>query len=215
MVAHGHAGRRRGLPLSVGLRGGAAIAGAAVVAAAVFDLTRRDRSLGEVSIVLSALAVLLCAGAALAALALLERRLVRPFAAAVLAAAPVELWLLLRYAWQIELDESRDTRWALTALVVALASLVAAGFLAALRAATRPALGLWAGATAALAGVAAILVARTWGDWDSQSGDDLALRVALVLFAASTAAYVASPVADRVLSRRRPAAEPWPAPPTG
>jgi hypothetical protein len=168
-----------------------------------------------VSIVLSALAVLLCAGAALAALALLERRLVRPFAAAVLAAAPVELWLLLRYAWQIELDESRDTRWALTALVVALASLVAAGFLAALRAATRPALGLWAGATAALAGVAAILVARTWGDWDSQSGDDLALRVALVLFAASTAAYVASPVVDRLLARRRPAAEPWPAPPTG
>jgi hypothetical protein len=183
--------------LAAGVAGSAAV-GVVAVARGRFGET-------DVRLIATLIAIFLCASAALASLALLERGQIRPVALVVLLAALFELVAMAVPIWTLEGDgEESGLKWLATGFVWVVAGI----FVTALRLLVAeprvvrlmlPLVGVFA------AGHAAAVTLVAWGEPWSERNEDRLARTIAALAILMVAAFLLTPIVERLLRTERPA----------
>lgn len=182
----------------------AGVAGSAAVGLIAVSIGRFGET--DVRLIATLIAIFLCASAALASLALLERGQIRPVALLVLLAAPLELVAMAVPIWTFEGDGEggNSIKWLATGFVWVVAGI----FVTALRLlvvdprvlrAMLPLVGAFA------AGHAAAVTVVAWGEPWSEDTEDALARTIAALAILMVAAFLMTPIVERLLRMQGPA----------
>lgn len=182
----------------------AGVAGSAAVG--VVSVVRGRFGETDVRLIATLIAIFLCAAAALASLALLERAQMRTIALLALLASPIELVAMVIPIWRFEGDGGGDLlQWLAAGFVWAVAGIFATSLR--LLVVDPWVVRVMVPAVAAFAAAhAAVVTVLVFGEpWSDRNEDALARTIA-VLAILMVAAFLVTPVVERLRAQRRPSA---------